>query len=636
MAEIPYQAEPQVAARPIANAYGRQNFDTGLEKVATGLQQVGDTVEKQYQLAKAKADAVAANDAVAQYQHDNTTAFYGDSRQGAAAPNELAPGEAASQQSLDRVWSDENKSPAPQPLSRLRGKAAAEGSVDTLDWLEKRRLEIAEKLSNDKQRELFLQHSQDMFEQSRSRAEGHVSSEIQQAEVASLEGRKQVALTDIANNFADEKSVAEASAAVATTLHAFALSPEDGQAKVAAWNAEVAKVRLNQFFATKDWKGAQALFSKVKEQLGPQAPQFEKAIATLREDQQAEGAAAQLIERATDPENRRVNPNKAFAELDSIEDVPLRDEVRKRLEQRVAVAERDWTRRVSNVFDLALADYIKGGDNIYAVNSSAKAWLLNNAPKEWRQIENMAKSDKDAEKGAPPTPEQEMSMTRFLVDVNDHPEKYATMTTPEFNTQVRPLLAPRDREHAGAVLAQMHGKANKPEELGNIENRMLLQIGREAGVFDPKQNDVSKWDDESAQLYYRSAQALQENVASYRRLNGKAPPHDVVQGWARELFLKGKNPAATTLGFGGKTTRLEAEMKGTEFEPDWTSDDENKAKAALGAAGARVDEKSVEAYLRRRHRLPSVPTQAAPLPPPPSEPSNPRETGQLRPGEAKY
>ncbi len=170
---------------------------------------------------------------------------------------------------------------------------------------------------------------------------------------------------------------------------------------------------------------------------------------------------------------------------------------------------------------------------------------------------------------------------------------------------------------------------------------MLVQVGREAGVF-PSGNDLTKWGDEESTVYYTAIRELGDRASEYKKQNGKPPPVDELKTWANELFLKGKVPGTGFMGmFQDKTTRIQSELGNGAFDPEFSKDDEQKARAALQAAGARrIDEAAISSYLRRKHRLGSLPTQAGAAAD--TKPAGSRATpdtrlpGALRPGEAKF
>lgn len=623
---IPFADGPTVETRPVSPPYQHEDFSSPLKGLAQGFGEAGQAItglQERLHRAKAEADLVATNDKLTAYQHDNTSALDGNS--------------------------DPDADPGmPNAFLSTQGTKAAEESAPTLEWLSQRRKEYADSLTNDDQRKLFLKHSAPIYESSRARVETHTSRQRVVARDASVEARMASSLNATANNYSDDTAAEQQLKAVSQLLHATALSPEDGAAKVQAFQEKQAEVRLNRYLApeNKDWKGAETLYDRVKDVLGVHGQQIQKSIQQLKQDQVGEVTASKLIEEARSPENKRVDSAKALQLLDSVPPGPMRDEVRGRLANKVTAEEHAWNTRVHNVVSSLLTEYIKDGNSLDHVTSSAKSWLIENAGEEWIKLTNMARAEREQEaRGTPPTPSQQDAYTRFSVDAADHPEKYATMSPAQFNAQVGTGLARQDRERAGQVLAHLHTQAAKPEKLAPIEDRMLLQMGREAGVFPQKENDVSKWgDDQQAQNYYRAQQAISEQVAQYRRQNGKEPPLDEVKKWATDMLLKGKEPGTGILGFfGTKTTRLESDVKGTPFEPTWSDADKTAARAALSSAGARVDDATIDTYLRRKHKLPSQPTSAKPRPKPveptPESPANVTDSrgppGAPRFGESK-
>jgi hypothetical protein len=214
---------------------------------------------------------------------------------------------------------------------------------------------------------------------------------------------------------------------------------------------------------------------------------------------------------------------------------------------------------------------------------------------------------------------QQVALAKLMADVADNPEKYATMQPEEFARTWFPQLHRSDRDRASGLLASMHAQANKPDKLSPIEQKMLLQLGREAGVFDPKQNDVSKWNDDDAQNFYVAQQRIAEMIATEKTATGKAPDLEKVKKWITEELLRGgKQEGKGFFGFGGNQTRLEAEAKGElgGYQPKWSDDEKATAIEELRKAGARIDDAALELYLRTKHGLPALPTQATTTEPP--------------------
>jgi hypothetical protein len=223
--KVPTLDSPQVRDRPVSTPYSNQNFDTGLRDVAQGVRQLGagvDSAVGAYQHAKAKADSIAITEAEAELQSRWTT----------------------------RMVGGDNK---PGFLS-TKGVTAAEQSGGLYEQMQKDRREIAEKLSDNGQKKHFLSRSGSLFTDARRRAETHISNQREAAAEAALKARTASAMDEVANNYADEETVAQQLSMLKAPIRALQLSPEDGAAKEATLEKEVAKIRLNQFLAANDWK----------------------------------------------------------------------------------------------------------------------------------------------------------------------------------------------------------------------------------------------------------------------------------------------------------------------------------------------------------------------------------------------
>lgn len=304
----------------------------------------------------------------------------------------------------------------------------------------------------------------------------------------------------------------------------------------------------------------------------------------------------------------------------------LKDEARRRLDERVNDDKRLKNEAVVSHFNSALESYRSRG-RLSDVSADDRAFLMskNNDPTAWERLLSIARSNRSEVESGPASGEQERALADFLVDAADNPDKYATMSVQRFNNEWAARLHPRDAKRAVSVLAEIHSGANKARPLAPTEQGMLLNTGREAGIFPSKGNDVSKWSQDEASVFYAASQQVSERTAEFRRANGKQPSLEEQQGWARELFLKGKVPGSGLL-FEDHTTRIQSELEGKPFTPEFTKAEKTAAEVALKNAGARrIDDAAVEQYLRRRYRLPSLPTQAAKpkAPEPKAEPTTP-------------
>jgi hypothetical protein len=644
---IPFEEQPRVSTRALPETQQRVGADSGLSDLASGLARAGqgagnaaEAVFGEYQKARAEADHTAVNNQLARLQDEYTSVLDGNVQ--AAAQQHLANtrvqnlgngGETLAQKlnagSVDvdapartialtvpaagGATDQPPKPNVPRGFLYTQGESAVAASGDTLAHMQAVRAQLAKELSNERQKTLFNEQANGIWESGRRQVEKHVSQQIQVAKEASVETRKATALTAIANSFADDEGATLQMKSVESSIRALAVSKEDGDHRVAEWEQHAISTRLNQFIAYKDWKGAENLFAAGKDKLGEHAGQYERQISLLREGVLGEETATRIVTDSTDRSSGWVNPADAMKKLDELPAGPIKDETRQRLEHRLAVAHQQKEQTIDQVFNRALSDYQKG-NTLGAVSAADKAFLQDarNDPKQWERLRAIARADADHARGVPRSPQQEAALTAFRVWVADNPDKAATMSPEAFNREWAPQLDRRDREAAGALLAGSHAKENGTQKLSPIEDKLLLQVGRDAGVFPAQSNDVAKWDDESARVYYQAIQKLTDKTAAYRRSKGAPPPVDEVQKWAGELFLQGVVPGTGWLGSGfreDKTTALEAQMQGKNFAPKWSDRETEEATQALTKGGLEATEQNVDRYLRKKHDLAPPPAQ---------------------------
>jgi hypothetical protein len=654
---IPYEDSPKVAPRALPETQQRVGADTGVGDLAAGLARagqgagsVGELVMGEYKKARDEADHTAVNNQLARLQDEHTSTLDGNAQQaaqqhlqsvqnlgggGKTLEQQAGPSAAAAMSGADvpgrtvtvglpggfnQGPTDTSAKDAPRGFLYTRGEEAVAGSGVAITHLQAVQAQLRKELTNDRQRTLFDAQARGIYESGRRQVERHVSQQVQVAKEASLEARKASALTAIANNYGDDAGTADQMKSVEASIRSLAVSKEDGDHRVAEWETAAVSTRLNQFIAYQDWKGAENLFAAGKDKLGVHAAQYEKQITTLRDGVVAESTAGRIVSEATDRETGWVNPSDALKKLDELPAGMIKDETRQRVEHRLAVAHQQKEQTIDKVFDRALSAYQKGG-TLGAVAAADKTFLQDarNDPKQWERLRAIARADADHARGVPRTPEQEAALTSFRVWAADNPDQAAQMTPEAFNRMWGPQLDRRDRETAGAVLAGYHAKENGTQKISPIEDKLLLQVGRDAGVFPGQSNDVAKWDDASARVYYKAIATLTDKTAQYRRSNGKPPPVEEVQKWASELFLQGTVPGTGLLGggyFEDKTTRIEAEMGGTPFAPKWSERDIAEATKQLTQGGLEATDQNVDRYLRKKNSLPALPPQRTEPKPP--------------------
>jgi hypothetical protein len=462
--KIPVRSGAQVAARPIGTPFGNTNFDTGQGQVTQALNQVGAVAENiadRVAKAAAKADAINVNDAVSRLQ-DGTN---------------------------DNL--DGNSQKKIQGYLNVKGMAAAEASVPTLEKLEKFRGEIAQELANDRQRKLFAQHSAPVIRGARSRVEGHVNNEREAAEQASIQGRMATSLATILGRNSDDGFAAEEAASVSQMIRAFAKSDEDGDAKELAWNANVTQARLRLFIAKEDDAAADALFARKKELLGVHAADFEHDLSVLRTKKFSETTAKGIVGETADPVSGRVDLAKAYTKVDELPE-GKREGVRRLLEDRYQAGEKAWDQKVSGHFDSALTAML-AAKTLAAIKPEDEAFLRQKAPIEWDKLEQKdwawrefwrRRAAGDRTEKARTTPDQAQNFIRFQAELQEHSEAYKALSDADLKKTWWGKLSDEDYEQAGRMWAN---NKKDPKDSGADFNKTASEyVNGERAYAGPK------------------------------------------------------------------------------------------------------------------------------------------------------
>lgn len=365
-----------------ARGAGGAAIAAGLEQLDQGLSQLGHAQrvhQAKLDQAMLQADNTAATNAAAQLQGRLNDRIHGNEQQ------------AATQQQIDAAanWNGPATSPGldlsdpenPKPLApempapsdatggvtaggflSTRGEGAAAQSVPTLNGIDGDYQALRDGLQNKRQQQMFDAHAHGMRLSARRQVEDHTTQQIQVAHEASLQARAGTALTAVANDYSSEDTAAEQSASVEQSIRGLQLSQEDGDHRIAEFRSQVDQVRLQQFLSNKDWKGAQALLAVKKEELGPKSAPFEKAIAEVKQDAEGDTIASKAVELARDT-NGKVDGGYALEQVDALTkgNVALRDEARRRTQQRITQDDQAFDQQTKNISDAAFGAYNTGG-----------------------------------------------------------------------------------------------------------------------------------------------------------------------------------------------------------------------------------------------------------------------------------
>jgi hypothetical protein len=572
-------AQSQAVGLPVDEV--RPPNDAGLQQGLASLDRAGAAIYGKVREAEEKAIAAEVTDSETNFTKRATGEIHGDSATGKTG------------------------------FMSLLGRSAEADGAPVMERIEKHRQDIANGLTNAEAKKLFLARTGKQVEGYRASVETHVSQERTRADLGTLKAREDSALDAMFNaaRQGDGATVQNQSLALESSIRALALSPQDAERDVALWRRQTIATQLDAFLDVKRVDAAESLFKDAREQLGPQlSAKYEEAIKLKKGTLEGDALALSLVNDARQ-ENGFIDTGKAIESLAMLPEDKRTPQVEQAFSKWMALEATKQKAVTEQYFNRGLSAYLQRHD-LGDVAPLDHLWLKNpkNDPEGWLRLEQIAKSHREGGQ----TAAQSRAMTEFLVDVADHPEKYATMKLEEFNHTWLPRLSRNDSERAGVVLAQQHANAGKPEKLAPLEVSMLLQKGREAGVFDPKQRDVSKWSEDQAANFYAAQEILSQRIAQTKRATGQAPDLKTIEGWVNELMISGKDPQRGFMGFFGGTTRLEAEVQGTGFEPKWTDEQKQKATDYLKKIGARIDDPAIDTVLRKVYGLPALPQQAVP------------------------
>ena len=461
-----------------------------------------------------------------------------------AAATRLDQADVKAAEAIRKLLHDKNTGYLNQQGANALDNEKVLGSVkDSLD-------EIAGELPPDLQSQFKLR-AESRYGQAWESTERHTATERERLEAEVAESQKRIGL-DEAASAEDEKDLDEILGRVVGTtpsgepgpLRRYLIrqgaSPERIKAEEDAYRASVYAEALEKRLAAKDWRAADSLFGKVKDQLGPHADKLEKSISTMRTDMEAERAALEAIEAARNPANGRVDTSKALDAVKAAPEGPTRDEVRQRIEHQVSVVEKQWKLEVEGRYSQAFTAYLNGG-SLSAIDSRDKAWLIENAPEEWRKLQQMSRADAEharqgrdgSGRAGGETEEQAEAWTELRVDMAENPEKYVEMTADGFNSEWGHRLS-KSALRAGAVqLGGVKERARKAEtegrRVGESEFSKTIDASiKSSGIKDKKEIEKFK-----VKMYTW--------LSGWRAENGsKEPDRDAVNAAIADELLQGE------------------------------------------------------------------------------------------------
>jgi hypothetical protein len=140
---------------------------------------------------------------------------------------------------------------------QLQGRAAEAEGGPVMQRIEKHRQDIANGLTNEQAKKLFLQRTGGQVESYRAGVETYVTGQRRVADVATLKARADAGLESIRANWYNLGEAEHQTAALEGPIRALALSPEDAEADVKRWHGAVAATQVDSQLDRGDWQSAE-------------------------------------------------------------------------------------------------------------------------------------------------------------------------------------------------------------------------------------------------------------------------------------------------------------------------------------------------------------------------------------------
>jgi hypothetical protein len=399
MPNVPMPQYPSAQSRPIGTPYQRTDASTGGHELSQGLNQLGQgiaDVGQAYNVHRARALQIRKQEELTKFNHGITSELYG-------APEAMKTGETVSGAwglDLSAEGGSGETVAIPNGYMNLQGKSAPAATKQVLDALKKRQDDIANGIDDEQLRAEFLADSNVLYEDTRRRMEVHASEQINVAEQASQKAMVEQGLTAISAAYNDEDAVQTQFGIMADALRKSALSKEDGDGKVAALQATIAKTRVERFLAAQDYAGASRVLDASNRVLSPDdSVRLGKAITDVKLDVESEKTARNIIGLARPEGGGPVDANQALAAVEAIPPGPEHDKVLGLVQHYTALADKEWDNTVAKQYSSAFSTYLKASavapaDPRAVIPQRQQEWLIENAPEKWDALLNKYEQDK--------------------------------------------------------------------------------------------------------------------------------------------------------------------------------------------------------------------------------------------------
>jgi hypothetical protein len=517
MPRIPYEGLPSVAPSGQGAPSPHNVAIGGYDSLTRGAQQLGQGVGNQLEKAaneydkgveesrkKAlEAEVTEGDSAWSQYR---TERKYGRRSSGSA-----------SQDAGDAAFGDTETA----GYFNTNGDEAFKAAPDTFSSIEKRRKEIADEMSDDEAKQLFLKRTADQLEGDRAQIESYAGKQRQLADVATLKAREEVALEAIRANPNDFVEVSKQIAALDEPHKRLGLSDADRQDRVDDWRRRAAVAQTMAQLNNPElggWEAAEKTLESKRNTIGAEAAEkLEKQINSAKGDAGAEVKARDIVAQSSRPSGL-VNMDEALKLVDQLPPGKEADEVRQRVHQRAVEQQHIYNAGTSEIGRRAYESYNDVGwsgipaplkEQLNERDPRLYHALKEDSQQRWRMVQG-SKSDR--------AKAQEAYDREALKDYRlsaDGASERSKLPLEEF-LRLYPSLSKEGRQN---IELQAQGDRNVVRKGAGVSEAEFLRRGKEWGQASIK--DKKKREDELARSYVDLMGPKGEEVPDEQAVKGK-------------------------------------------------------------------------------------------------------------------
>lgn len=360
MAKIPYVELPQVAPSGRGAPMPQQQAVGGFGALTQGVQQfgtgLGNTLEKaaseydrRVKESQDKARAAEVAEAETEWNTHRTATKYGRQATGDGRRDAI---EGAFQ----------GESVEQKGYFNRQGDDAFQAAPATFESIEKRRQELADDMTDEEAKRLFLERTRGQLDDDRNTIEAFAGKQRTVADLATLAGRKSAAIDAIQANPNNLTEVQRQTELLEEPIAKLGLSGVDKAERVKEWRREaaVAQVAAQLNGPLKDWQSAEATLNNKRDVIGEKAAEhLQTRVDQLKASQGAEATASGIVKASTRSDGS-VDERKV---LDKLLEVP--DEKRAKVAEAIAPlrlqARQAYDAETERLMSRAQASYNKNG-----------------------------------------------------------------------------------------------------------------------------------------------------------------------------------------------------------------------------------------------------------------------------------